>query len=90
MRPRWVSLLSLLAVAALPAAAQSAREQVKDTANDGTRAVKKSVHRAEETLCTGTKAECAAKKLKHRVTETKDDVRDKAIEIKDKVDSDSK
>ena len=43
-----------------------------------------------EALCTGTKAECAAEKAKHRVTETKDAVVDEAKEIKDKLDSDKK
>lgn len=84
------SLLALLALAALPAFAQSTGEKVKDAANDTTRAVKKGVHRTTEALCVGTKAECAKKKLEHRVTETRDDVRDKAVELKDKVDSDSK
>lgn len=85
-RNRLFSLISLVALAGAPVLAQTAGEKAKDTLNDGSRKVKKSMHRAGEALCTGTKAECAKKKLQHRVKEGKDAVEDKAEEIKDKVD----
>ena len=85
-RHRWFPLISLFALAALPGFAQTAGEKVKDTVNDGTRKVKKTVNRAGEELCTGTKAECAKKKLENRGNEAKDAVKDKAEEVKDKVD----
>ena len=50
------------------------------------REVKKGANRVGETLCTGTKAECAAKKGKHRVEETKDKVVDETKKAVDKVD----
>ena len=78
------------AMASVPAMAQSTVEKAKATGNDVKREVKKGVHRVGEALCTGTKAECAAEKAKHRVTETKDAVVDEAKEIKDKLDSDKK
>ena len=83
---RWFSLIILFTLAALPGFAQTAGEKVKDTVNDGTRAVKKTVHRAGEALCTGTKAECAKQKVVNRGTEAKDAVKDKVEELKDKVD----
>ncbi len=86
-----LSLLGLMTLAlSLPAFAQSAQETVKDTVNDAKRGVKKGANRVEETLCTGTKAECAAKKVKNRAEEAGDAAKDKAIEVKDKLDSDSK
>jgi hypothetical protein len=81
-------LLGLLV--AVPVFAQSTGEKVKDATNDGVRAVKKGTNRVKETLCTGTKAQCAGKKMKNRVNETKDDMHDKAVEVKDKVDADGK
>ena len=69
-----------------PVLAQSAGEKAKATGNDVKREAKKGANRVGETLCTGTKAECAAKKGKHRVEEAKDKVVDEAKEVKDKVD----
>ncbi|PZR09371.1 MAG: hypothetical protein DI536_22590 [Archangium gephyra] len=84
-------LLGLLAMSlSLPAFAQSAGESIKDTANDAKRGVKKGANRVEETFCTGTKAECAAKKAKNRSEEASDAVKDKATEVKDKLDADNK
>ncbi len=86
-----IQLLSLLTLTmSMPAFAQSAQESVKDTVNDAKRGVKKGANRVEEALCTGTRAECAAKKLKNRAEEATDAAKDKAVELKDKVDADSK
>lgn len=86
---KLISLLGLVALSA-PAYAQSMREKAKDTANDATREVKKAGHRVEEAVCTGTKAECEKEKLKNRAIEAKDATKDKATELKDKVDADGK
>ena len=72
---------------ALPTFAQATiPEKAEATGNDAKRAVKKGANRVNEALCTGTKAECAAKKMKHRTTETKDAVVDGANKAVDKVD----
>jgi ElaB/YqjD/DUF883 family membrane-anchored ribosome-binding protein len=73
-------------ILAAPVLAQTAGEKVDAAANDGKRVVKKGANRVDETLCTGTKAECAAKKGKHRVGEKKDEVVDGAKKAVDKVD----
>ena len=78
--------VALALVLAAPALAQTAGEKADAKANDAKRAVKKGANRVDEALCTGTKAECAAKKGKHRVTETKDEVVDGTKKAVDKVD----
>lgn len=85
-----LGVLALSLALALPAMAQSTGEKVKATGNDIKREVKKGAHRVEEAVCTGTKAECEAQKLKNRATEAKDSVVDGAKELKDKVDRDNK
>ena len=73
-------------VLSTPVLAQTADEKAAAAGNDVKRGVKKGVNRVDETLCTGTKAECAAKKGKHRVGEKKDEVVDGAKKAVDKVD----
>jgi hypothetical protein len=85
-----MKLLALFAMASAPAVAQSNTEKVKAGANDVKREVKKDAHRVEEELCTGTKAQCAGRKVKHRAQEGKDSVVDEGKELKDKVDADGK
>jgi hypothetical protein len=84
------ALLALTLTLSLPALAQSAPEKLKHTANDARRTIKKGAHRVEETLCTDSKLTCAGKKAANRVEEAKDTVKDKATEVKDKLDSDSR
>ena len=86
---KLISLLGLVALSS-PVYAQSVREKAKDTANDTGREIKKGGHRVEEALCTGTKAECAKQKAENRAIEAKDATKDKATELKDKVDADGK
>lgn len=68
------------------ALAQTAPESAKATGKTVKREVKKDGNRVKEALCTGTKAECAARKGGHRVEETTDKVVDKVDQLKDKVD----
>ncbi len=84
-----LTMLGLMALASASAYAQSPVEKAKSTGNDVKREVKEDAHRVGEALCTGTKAECAAEKAKHRTTETKDKVVDGAKKMKDKVDADN-
>ncbi len=86
-----IRLLVLLSFAAAPVFAQeSTANQVKDTGNDVKRDVKKGAHRVEEAGCTGTKAECDAKKVENRGDEVKDTVVDKAKEANRKVNPNAK
>ena len=44
------------------------------------------MHRVDEAACTGTNAECAKRKIEHRSEETKEVIKDKSTEMKNKVD----
>jgi hypothetical protein len=83
-----VRLLGLFLLAAGPRVARASEADVKgdvrsDT-NDVKRGAKKATHRVDEAGCTGTKAECAKRKGKHRVEEAKDKASDKTTEAVDK------
>ena len=65
---------------------QTAGEKAKDGMNDAGRAVTKKVHRAKEKMCAKGDAKCAADKVKNRTNEATDATKDKATELKDKVD----
>lgn len=85
-----MKLLALMALSSAPVFAQSTVEKAKATGNDVKREVKKDANRVSEELCTGTKEECAKKKVKNRADEASDAVKDKAEEVRDKVDKDKK
>jgi hypothetical protein len=76
----------------LSQAEETMGEKAKATTNSGKRAVKKGMNRTKEAFCgklTGdSKVECLAKQAKNRVTEGADTVKDKAVEIKNEVDTD--
>ncbi|MFT3843073.1 MAG: hypothetical protein QM723_39155 [Myxococcaceae bacterium] len=80
-----MKVMAIVGLTAGPAMAQTAGDKVKETGNDIKREGRKGANRVDESLCTGTKAECAARKAKHRGQETKDAVDDKATEVKDRV-----
>jgi hypothetical protein len=89
-----VRLLGLFLLAAGPRMARASEADVKadvrsDT-DDVKRGTKKAVHRVDEAGCTGTKAECAKRKAKHRVEETTDKVSDKTSETVDKAKDEAK
>lgn len=69
-------------------------EKAKVEVKAAARSAKKGANRASEYVCgtlTGdSKVECLAKKAKNRVVEAKDVVKDKAVEVKDAVDTDKK
>lgn len=68
----------------------SVHEKGKAAGAEVKRQGRKAVHRADEALCTGTKAECEAGKLKHRVNEAGTKVRDDARQLKDDIDPDGR
>lgn len=70
-------------------AAESASEKASATAADAGRAMKKTGHRVTEAMCMEGDVKCAARKAKHRGTETKDVIGDKAKEVGNKIDSNS-
>lgn len=75
-------------------AEETISEKASVMSNNAKRSVKKTVHQTKEALCgklTGdSKAECLAKQAKNRIEESAEAVKDKAIEIKNKVDTDTK
>ena len=72
---RVALLLGLAMLLSSPASAQST--VVRET--------RKLAHRAGEALCTGTRADCAVRKVQHRASEAKDAVVDQAQALKDRV-----
>jgi hypothetical protein len=62
-------------------------EKVEAKLNELQRTATKEVHRIEEAVCTGSEAECLAKKEKNRTEETAETVKDKVSELKNKMDN---
>jgi hypothetical protein len=67
-------------------AEETAGEKAASTGRDVKRSVKKGAHRTQEAVCMKGDVECAAEKAKHRATEGKDYVEDKAKDAKDTMD----
>lgn len=85
------TLMSLLAGLAMLTgtvafAEETVPEKAKATTNDVKRQARKTGNRVDESVCTGTKAECAAGKVKHRANEGKENTKEKTDEMKNKVD----
>jgi hypothetical protein len=81
-----LSLLGLMLLGGSALAQQTAGEKVDAAGNGIKRTAKRGANRVKEAACTGTKAECAARKAGHRIEEGTDTVVDKAKELKDKAD----
>ena len=79
-------LMPIFAVTRPMLAEESTVEKVETKMNDAKRSTKKKIHRVEEEKCKGTPKECQKQKAKHRTQEAKDAAKDKATEIKNKVD----
>ena len=67
-------------------AEESMGEKAKATTNDATRAVKKGVNRTKEAFCAEGDVKCLKDKAANRVEEGTDYTKDKAKEVKNKVD----
>lgn len=65
---------------------QTTGEKVKAGARTTGRQIKKATNRVQEAVCLESDLECAAKKAKNRLNEAGSAVKDKAVEVKDKVD----
>ena len=83
-----LALMGVIGFAGGARADESLPEKAKAAGNDAARAVKKTMHRAEEAVCTQGDVKCLEQKAKHRLEEAKDYTKDKAAEIKNDVDSD--
>lgn len=85
------ALLSALMICAAAAtvtvhAEETVKERTEGTANDVVRAGKKVKNKVKQAVCTGTEAECKAKKLKDDAGEVIDAGVDKTKEAVKKVD----
>ncbi|SFN03419.1 hypothetical protein [Nitrosomonas communis] len=67
-------------------AAETVTEKNKAVKDDIKRDAHEEMHRVDEATCTGTDTECAERKVEHRSKETKEVIKDKSSEIKNKVD----
>jgi hypothetical protein len=81
----WLVPLRLLVLSPAVAIADQVKDDVKRDSHDVKRSIKKTGHRVNEAACTGTKAECEARKDKHRLQEAGDKVGDKVDESTDKL-----
>ena len=84
-----ITLLSFLGIAQ---AEETMSEKTQATTSSAKRTLNKGVNRTKEAFCgklTGdSKVECMAKEAKNRVSEGADTVKDKAVEIKNNIDTD--
>lgn len=89
-----IASITLLGFLGAGHAEETMGEKAEATTNSAKRAVKKGVNRTKEAVCgklTGdSKVQCLAKEAQNRVGEGADVVKDKAAEIKNNVDTDSK
>jgi hypothetical protein len=87
-----IILIALMCCGGTTFAKETLTEKSKVMVNSSQRSAKKALHRTKESACgklTGaSKAECLAEVAKNRLEEGKDAVKDKASEVKNKVDSD--
>lgn len=60
-------------------------EKLEVQKNDTQRSANKAINRAKEAACTGSEAECMKQKAEHRASEAYDATKDKASELKNKI-----
>lgn len=88
----WIASVALLGVFGISRGEETMTEKAQVTGNSVKRTAKKGLHRTKEAFCgklTGdSKVECLAKEAKNHMEEGSDVVKDKATELKDKVDTD--
>ncbi len=82
--------VAMLAFMGFANAEQSATEKAADMGRDAKHSVKKGANRVKEAVCMEGDLKCAAKKAGHRVDEAADATKNKAKEMADKVDGDTK
>lgn len=67
-------------------AEETMMEKLDVQKNDMQRSVNKAINRAKEATCTDSEMECMKQKIEHRTSEAYDAAKDKATEIKNKID----
>ncbi len=67
-------------------AEETMMEKLDVQKNDMQRSVNKAINRAKEAACTDSEMECMKQKIEHRTNEAYDAAKDKATEIKNKID----
>lgn len=89
-----ITTLAILGFLQFAAAEETLTEKAQVTTKTAKRKMTKAMHRTGEALCgklTGdSKMECMAKEAKNHMSETATAVQDKASELKNSVDSDTK
>lgn len=84
----FLIVLTLGILTTVVQADESISEKTQATVNDASRAVKKTGNRIKEKLCQQGDVKCAQQKMAHRTVEASQYVKDKAQEIKNKIDTD--
>ncbi len=89
-----LAIIGMFGISSVTFAEETLGEKATVTGKDIKRGAKKGAHRFKEEMCgklTGdSQASCMAKQAKNRATEAKDTVVDKASEVKNAVDTESK
>jgi len=67
-------------------AEETIMEKLDVQKNDMQRSTNKAINRAKEAACTGSEMECMKQKAEHRASEAYDATKDKATELKNKLD----
>lgn len=81
-----LSAVLLMFLSSSAIAEETLTEKLQTKVNDAERATNKAVNRAQEATCTDSDLECLKLKAKNRANETYDAAKDKASEIKNKID----
>ena len=78
--------LGFLSLSTASFAAETVGEKIQDKANDLKRATTEKMNRLGEKACMDSDAECLAKKANNRAEEATETTKDKATELKNKID----
>lgn len=81
-----LSAVFLMFLSSSVIADETLTEKLETKVNDAERTTNKAINRAQEATCTDSTAECLKQKAKNRANEAYDAAKDKASEIKNKID----
>lgn len=81
-----LSAVFLMFLSSSVIAGETLIEKLETKTNDAERTTNKAINRTQEATCTDSDAECLKQKAKNRASETYDATKDKASEIKNKID----
>lgn len=86
MKKILMSIVSVGFVFSIAHATETVGESVSNAGKSAGASMKKGAHRVQEAFCAEGDLKCAAKKGKHRLNEGGTGLKNKATEVKDKVD----